>query len=168
MQGSTAVILLNFNAKYPPHRQDENRYVQFTYGEKLMKSLFKYIFIGFIMIGGANVFSQFGNIKVYVADKKDNSPLTNWQISIISSSNTKKEKVTNLSEYTIKDFPVGIYTIRIEKRGYQILEFTNVQVKSNYIAALSFKLNKRKCGDKKLDSQEFNPLKVDPEHTNRE
>lgn len=27
VQGSTAVILLNFSAKFPPHRQAENRYV---------------------------------------------------------------------------------------------------------------------------------------------
>ena len=26
VQGSTAVLLLNFCAKNPPHRQDENRY----------------------------------------------------------------------------------------------------------------------------------------------
>jgi hypothetical protein len=28
VQGSTAVILLNFCAKNPPHRQAENRYAQ--------------------------------------------------------------------------------------------------------------------------------------------
>jgi len=28
VQGSTAVILLNFCAKNPPHRQAENRYLQ--------------------------------------------------------------------------------------------------------------------------------------------
>lgn len=133
-----------------------------------MQRIFKYIIIGFIFFGGANVFSQAGNIKVYVASKTENSPLTNWKISIISDTHTKTEKVTNLSEFTIKDFPIGIYKIRIEKKGYQSLEFTNVSVKSDYITALSFKLSKRKCGDKKIDSQEFNPLKVDPERTNLE
>jgi hypothetical protein len=30
VQGSTAVILLNFCAKNPPHRQAENRYSQYN------------------------------------------------------------------------------------------------------------------------------------------
>jgi hypothetical protein len=29
VQGSTFGILMNFSAKYPPHRQAENRYVPF-------------------------------------------------------------------------------------------------------------------------------------------
>ena len=33
VQGSTAVILLNFCAKNPPHRQAENRYRQFPYSK---------------------------------------------------------------------------------------------------------------------------------------
>ena len=33
VQGSTVVILLNFCAKNPPHRQAEKRYLQFPYSK---------------------------------------------------------------------------------------------------------------------------------------
>jgi len=127
-----------------------------------MRNVLKYIFIGFIFIGGANVFSQ-GVLKAYISDETG-TPLTDWQISIISDSLKKKEKITGISEYSLQDFPAGIYTVRIEKKGYQVMELTQVPVKSNSITALSFKLKKRNCGDKKIiDSQEFKPRKVDPE-----
>jgi hypothetical protein len=35
VQGSTSVILLNFCAKFPPHRQAENRYQQYQKNEKI-------------------------------------------------------------------------------------------------------------------------------------
>ena len=41
VQGSTAVILLNFCAKNPPHRQAENRYRSF-YGDILAFDRLKY------------------------------------------------------------------------------------------------------------------------------
>jgi hypothetical protein len=36
VQGSTAVILLNFCAKNPPHRQAENRYAQGYFNTKIV------------------------------------------------------------------------------------------------------------------------------------
>ena len=48
VQGSTAVILLNFSAKNPPHRQAENRCVQHifrTYAESFSPIFFRKKFI---------------------------------------------------------------------------------------------------------------------------
>lgn len=118
-----------------------------------------------LILNGSKTCSQYGigTIKVYVEQDGDKLPLTDWMITIISSSNSKTEKIRWLSEYKINNLPVDIYTVRIKKKGYHSKEFTNLQIKDQYITVVSFKLKKRKVGEKKqIQSEEFKTLKVDP------
>ncbi len=140
-------------------------------GNRLMRNIYQNIFFFYVVFCGINLFSQnpAGQVNIFVSSEIDNKPVMDWVLIITSKSFTKKIKVNSVSEYSIKSLPIDIYTVRIVKTGYHILEYTNVKVLENQITGIGFKLKIRKSSEKRhIYCETFKTLKIIPNNTSEQ